>query len=182
VHDVKKLVFVVLLSGCSFNVEVTSQRTALENQVMGAYKELEDDLVLVSSVRQGDASAEAPAVAPGKKVALDARQNQEFNRDDVEELKEKEILGETAQGGLVVLPRGTGKSGAASPKELKLAETLIAEENRDRAEVWKRIIASNTNLSEKDLLDVRKTYAKMQREAAGPGTWYQSEAGNWQKK
>lgn len=34
------------LSGCAFNFDVTSQRTALENQVMGSYKELEDELVM----------------------------------------------------------------------------------------------------------------------------------------
>jgi uncharacterized protein YdbL (DUF1318 family) len=172
--------------GCTFNFELTSQRTALENQVMGAYKELDDDLVLVSSVRAAGApAAPAAALAPGQKKALDARQNQEFNRDDVDELKANGVLGETAAGGLALLPRDVVRTEATAtptPAMLRLAATLIAEENRDRAEIWRRIIDGNGNLTEKDLPDVRKTYAKLQREATQPGQWCQDETGTWRRK
>ena len=75
-----------------------------------------------------------------------------------------------------------GIARGAAGKELDLARTLVGEENRDRAEVWRRIIDANANLSTKDLPEVRKTYAKMQRDAAGAGQWYQDEAGRWQQK
>lgn len=161
----------LLLTGCTFNFEVTSQRTALENQVLGAYKELEDDVILASSVRApGD---DKPVLSASKRRAVDARQNQDFNRDDIDEMKDAEILGEAADGSLAVLPKAP--SG-------KLAAQLVAEENRDRAEIWNRIIAANENLSLKDLSQVRKTYAKLQREATAAGQWYQDESGAWQKK
>jgi uncharacterized protein YdbL (DUF1318 family) len=176
------LPLVLATMGCTFNFELTSQRTALENQVMGAYKELDDDLVLVSSVRAAGTPAPATVLAPGQKKALDARQNQEFNRDDVDELKDKEVLGETAAGGLALLPRGVGHATAVDGAVLKLAATLVAEENRDRAEVWRRIIDANSNLSDRDLPDVRKTYAKLQREATQPGQWFQDDGGTWQRK
>ncbi len=163
------------LSACTFNFELTTQRTALENQVMGSYRELEDDLILVSSVRGGkQAKAE---MDQAHKRALDARQNQEFNRDDLDELKDKQIVGETALGAVALLPKGHGDA-----KDAKLAQILVAEENHDREDIWKRIIDSNENLSAKDLPEVRRTYAKLQRDTARAGQWVQDEGGNWTKK
>lgn len=174
------LALVVLPVACTFNFEVTSQRTALENQVMGSYRELEDDLVLVSSVR-GPSNAE-DKLAPSKKLALDARQNQEFNRDDVDELKDKGVLGEASDGRLQMLPADVAKTGKVDAAVRQLAERLVAEENRDRAAIWQRIVAGNANLSDKDLPEVQRTYAKMQRESAAPGHWYQNDNGQWLQK
>ncbi len=174
----QKMLLVAMLPwlvACTFNFEVTTPRTALENQIMGSYKELEDDLILVSSVRAGAKTAQADMV-PGKRRALDARENQEFNRDDIDELKDKQIIGETAGGTVALVPKAEGEG-----KDLKLAQVLIAEENRDREDVWKRIIEANENLSAKDLPEVRKTYAKLQRDSARPGQWVQDESGNWTK-
>ncbi len=176
---IRKLLFLLcltpLVSACTFNFEVTTPRTALENQVMGSYKELDDDLILVSSVRAGAKQAKNEMV-PGKRRALDARENQEFNRDDIDELKDKGVIGETAVGTVALLP----KSGEA--KDAHLAQVLVGEENHDREDIWKRIIESNENLSAKDLPEVRRTYAKLQRDTARVGQWVQDESGNWSKK
>ncbi len=181
----QKLLFLLLLAGlmpaCTFKFDLTSQRTALENQVMGSYKELEDDLVLISSVRAGD-GVTATEMPEGQKQALRARQNQDFNRDDVDELKTKEVLGETSQGTIALLPAGIGQATKASARDAQLARALVEEENRDRAVIWKRIIDGNENLSAKDLPDVRRTYAKMQRDAASGGQWVQNDNGAWERK
>lgn len=161
-----------LLSACTFNFELTSQRTALENQVLGAYKELEDDVILASSVR-GAPGDEKPALSASKRRAVDARQNQDFNRDDIDELKDKGVLGEANDGRLALLPQAKGE---------KLAAQLLSEENRDRQEIWQRIIDANANLSAGDLPQVRATYAKMQREGVVKGQWYQDESGAWRQK
>lgn len=181
---IRLLCLVVAISAapaCTFKFDLTSQRTALENQVMGSYKELEDDLVLVSSVRAGDKTTAAP-LSEGQKRALLARQNQDFNRDDVDELKTKEIIGETKEGTIALLPPNLSQAVKVSGRDTQLAKTLVEEENQDRSFIWQRIIASNENLSAKDLPDVKRTYAKMQREAASAGQWVQSEAGAWQRK
>jgi len=174
----------VLTVGCTFNFDVTSQRTALENQVMGSYKELDDDLILASSVRGLSKKAPtAPAkVSASKQRAFDARQNQQFNRDDIEEFKQKQILGEAADGSVVLLPRGVAKAAQIVPKDYKLAEKIAAEENRDRQEIWRRIIDANEHLSEKDLPNVRLTYAKMLRDTADAGAWYQDSSQIWMQK
>jgi hypothetical protein len=166
--------------GCTFNFEVTSQRTALENQVMGAYKELDDDLVLISAVRAGDGKDLRAAMPSGKRRALDARANQDFNRDDIVELKELQVLGETADGRVAVLPGGVLKSDDKTA--LRLAQQLVVEENGDREVIWGRIIAGNENLSAKDLPEVRRTYARLMRDQAANGHWYQDDSGRWQRK
>ena len=174
------LVLTGALTGCTFNFELTSQRTALENQVLGAYKELEDDVILAASVRApGEAK---PELSAGKRRAVDARQEQDFNRDDIDELKDHEVLGEASDGSLAVLPGGVGGGVGADAKARKLAAELVAEENKDRAEIWRRIIDANANLSAADLTQVRKTYAKMQRDGVTKGQWFQDEGGNWRRR
>ena len=49
----------VAATSCSFNFELTSQRTALENQILGNYKELDDDLIVANYGRQNPNDAEA---------------------------------------------------------------------------------------------------------------------------
>ena len=148
--------------------------------MLGAYKELDDELILSSSVR-APSTAAPKTVSASKRRALDAKAEQDFNRDDVDELKGKGLLGEAADGTLAVLTEKiTGTS--TSTAEKALAATLVVDENRDRAEIWRRIIAANANLADKDLLAIRRTYAKLQREDAATGQWIQDEAGTWRKK
>ena len=170
----------ILLTGCTFNFDVTGQRTALENQVMGSYRELDDDLILASSVR---------AVTPTKRVmstsrqkGVDAKLNQQFNQDDLAELEDLEILGESSSGAVVLLPTRVNHKPLSTKAQLELAKQIIDEENRDRASIWQRIIESNPNLAAKDLPQVRKTYANIRRQALRPGQWYQDDDGIWVRK
>lgn len=168
--------FMILpMCSCTFNFELTSQRTALENQVLGSYKEIEDELILLSPVRNQLTPGE-----PTKTLSEAARSkmNQDFNRDDIEELKAKGILGETIDGALALSqPPSKGQ-----PETSKLAAELIREENADRLKIWSQIISSNPNLSIRDLPNVRLTYAKMIREKSPPGHYFMNENRKWDKK
>lgn len=170
---------------CSFNFELTSQKTALENQVMGSYKELDDDVIMMASVRgvskDGKKQA-APVASDSAKNAITAKQNQDFNRDDIDELKQKQIVGEGATGELMVLPKDTGLVANADASDLSLAQALTKEENRDRDTVIQRIITSNENLSSKDLAAAKKTYQRKVIEDSPVGTWIQDENGRWSRK
>jgi len=174
----------VIGSGCSFKFEVTSQRTALENQVMGSYKELDDDVVMSSSVRALDASGNKKAVELStlQERAVAARQNQEFNRDDIDELKSAQIIGELRDGTIAILPAGVGLADRATESQRALARLLVADENRDRAVIWSRIVQSNENLSSGDMPEVQRTFARSQRDQAKTGHWIQDESGKWLQK
>ena len=170
----------ILLTGCTFNFDVTGQRTALENQVMGSYRELDDDLILASSVRA--VTANKRVLSTSRQNGVDAKLNQQFNQDDLAELEELEILGESSNGVVVLLPTTVTHRPPSSRAQLELAKQIIAEENRDRASIWQRIIESNPNLAAKDLPQVRKTFATMRRQALMSGQWYQDDGGTWVRK
>lgn len=173
-----------LLTGCAINFELTSQRTALENQILGSYEELDDDLLLVSSVRALDESGKKKEITVSSLQvdALRARQNQQFNKDDLDEFKTKQMIGEVADGTLALLPAGRGLVAKAQKKELSLARLLVKEENHDRRIVWRRIIELNENLKASDMPKVRKTYADQIFKKAPAGHWFKRETGNWIQK
>ena len=170
--------------GCAFNFEITSQRTALENQVIGSYQEIQDDVVMSSSVRSLDESGAKKQLSMSQmqEEAVKARQNQQFNLDDLDELKEAEVIGEQNDGLITLLPAEIGKTASSTTEQRKLATQILKEENRDRQSIWKRIVMSNESLTEKDLPEVRRTFAKLQRDNAVKGNWLQDESGKWFRK
>ena len=180
------MVLALSLNACSFNFELTSQKTALENQVMGSYKELDDDVIMMASVRgvskDGKKTKTAAPASESAKTAVTAKQNQDFNRDDIDDLKQKQIVGEASSGELAMVPKDIGAGASADAPDLMLAQALIKEENHDRETVVERIVVSNENLSSKDLAVARKTYQKKVIEDSPVGTWFQDDSGKWQRK
>jgi uncharacterized protein YdbL (DUF1318 family) len=174
------------LCACSFNFELTSQKTALENQVMGSYKELDDDVIMMASVRgvskDGKKTKTAVPASDSAKRAIAAKQNQDFNRDDIDDLKQKQIVGESSAGELALVPKEITAGVSADAPDVRLAQALIKEENQDRVTVVERIVVSNENLSSKDLVAARKTYQKKVIEDSPVGTWIQDDSGKWQRK
>ncbi len=89
------LVFVAGCGGPLVGVTVVDERTALENQVLGTYEELNREVLLVASVRYIDPkgklkkSAEIPS---GKKKVIRALQRASFNKDDIDQYKEQGVL------------------------------------------------------------------------------------------
>ncbi len=166
---------ILILQGCAFNFELTSQRTALENQVMGAYKELEDELVLSAAARGSG------TVGTANKPAVIAGQNQMYNIDEIQELKNAGLFGEGVDGYIKKINR---KDPAASVPKVLLdnIDALFQAENRDREVIWHHIIEENKNLSNSDLPNIRRTYAKVMQEKSLQGHWYQDESGVWVQK
>ena len=179
------ILFAKLTASCSFNFELTGQKTALENQVMGSYKELDDETVMLASVRGVDKNGKKkspPPMSDPQKEAIAAKQDQDFNRDDIDDLKIKQIIGETMDGQISFLPKGIGMRDQIANSDEKLAKILIEEENRDREIVFKRLISANENLTSKDMDEVRRTYAKKQANEALPGHWLQNQDSTWTRK
>jgi uncharacterized protein YdbL (DUF1318 family) len=180
----KMLLLLFPLLSCSFNFEVTSQRTALENQIMGSYEELDNDVIMLSSVRAVDESGKKKelSISELQEEAIRARQNQDFNRDDIDEFKDLHVLGESNDGLLVILDSNIGKYSSLDEENKKFVSNLCDEENKDRKVVWSRIIQNNENLKENDISEVRKTFAKMQFDASKKGHWVQEQDGRWVQK
>jgi len=165
-------------------VEVTliDERTQLENQVLGAYEELNDDLALVASVRGVDEDGQTrvpPPASASQKRSLRAMQNREFNRDDIESFKREGAVGENNQGLLSFFE--TAKT-AADAKHKAFVEAKVKEENDDRKIVMGRVIEVTPGLELKDLPEVKKIMAKRNRDGAVIGEKIQLETDEWTVK
>jgi uncharacterized protein YdbL (DUF1318 family) len=171
------------LMGCGgplVGVTVVDERTALENQVLGTYEELNQEVLLVASVRYIDPKGKlkpTQEVPPGKMKVIRAIQRSSFNKDDIDRLKEQAILGENNQGGLALLDEAK-----VAPKEQAFVNNLVQEENTDRDIIMRRVIETNEQLSEKDLPRVQKMFAALNRDKARVGDMIQLEDGKWVKK
>ena len=180
---------VLLSSGCfgrlsglvDVNVQVVDEKTLLERQILGAYENLEKDLVMVASVRSVDTEgrlAPLPDFPPGQRKALEALRVREFYRDDVDALKRDGVIGEGKEGYLAVLPSAP----KIDSKRTALLDNVLKQENAARRWLVERIVETNETLSPADRPKVEKVFAQMNRDAAKDGEWVQAEDGAWSKK
>lgn len=167
-----------LASGCTFNFEITSQRTALENQVMGIYQELDDEVLLLSTMRglKRNENSEQKVISD----VLYHKQNQNFNKDDIEEMKDKGWVGEMRDGRLGVIDKHV--VALKSESGLTLMRLLVSQENRDREAIWRHVLARTGRESKKGLEYVGRIFGDMQIAALSAGQWYEGEARTWRKK
>ncbi len=162
-------------------IQVVDERTALENQILGAYEELDRDLQLVASVRAVDADGKArppPRLSDVRQRAVQARQTQQFNRDDLEELARQGCLGE-GQDGLLALRPCPAQADTATAARL---ERLLAAENEARRMLLEFVISTSPDLTRADLPQLQEAAARSQRERAPAGAWLQDEDGAWRQK
>ncbi|MBN2498832.1 MAG: DUF1318 domain-containing protein [Deltaproteobacteria bacterium] len=168
--------------GCvKARINVVDERTALENQILGSYEELDQDLQLVASVRAVDESGdrkEMPRFSEIRKQAIQARQTQQFQLDDIEELKAAGCLGEAYDGKLAArdCPQ------RSEPTVQARIERLIEAENAAREVLLQFVVTTSPDLTQDDAAQVRSAYARMNRERARPGQWIQSSDGSWARK
>ncbi len=172
-----------LLTGCGgplVGVTVVDERTALENQVLGTYQELNQQVMLVASVRYIDPKGklkQTQELPPGKKDVVRALQRVSFNKDDLNRYKFLGMIGENNEGGITLL-----EPEKVEPSDRAFVENLIKEENEDRAAIMSRIIETNETLSSTDLPRVHKMFAALNRDKALKGERIQLESGKWIQK
>lgn len=170
----------IVLSSCSFNFELTSSRTALENQIMGSYRELDDELIVTRDASSPGGDGKSTS-ADHSTVVARASRNRSFNADDISDLKDEGILGERSDGLIAMLPKEFQTVAKASPEQLKLAEALIDEENRDRQTIFAGDLAAIPDASSDDLVTVKEKFARGVYEKSPKGHWFNSGQ-KWQQK
>jgi uncharacterized protein YdbL (DUF1318 family) len=175
------LVVIIIMVGCSVKapeVNVTGEKTALENQVIGTYQEIEQDAWTLASVRSATPGQQSKMPAEKKKV-FEAVQGRKFNKDDIDEFKKAELVGENNLGLLEI--RSYQKL-EADP-ELKARVTKIVEtENGYRTIIMDRIMVLNESAAKAGDENVSKIFAKINQDNSEPGTWIQTDDGKWIKK
>lgn len=185
------VVIALYISGCTLakvDVNVVSERTSLENQVLGTYNSLSQDMLLVASVRGVSPTGKIetpPRHTPEQVDATRAMETIAFHADDVERFKRFGWVGENQEGLLTPFTRETPK---VSSEELKLFaakystaefQQVVVEVNRSRDVLMMRVVQTNENFTLKDLPAIRKVFAKINRENSAPGSRVQDVGGKW---
>lgn len=171
-------VFLCCLAACTIHtpeMKFTGEKTALENQILGTYNQVREDVWMVASVRAANPDSQI-TLSEEKRAVLTAIQNREFNKDDVDEFKRDGAVGENARGLLEIRPLPRLDN---DPAYRKLVEDIVAEENRDRQIIMQRITEINSNAPASE---IEKVFAKMNRDNARSGEWLQLPDGTWVKR
>ena len=178
------------LAGCTLakvNVNVVSERTALENQVLGSYNALSDDVLLVASVRGVDPGGKiktAPRKSREHQNAVMAIETLAFHEDDVDAFKRLGWVGENNLGLLTTFPMNKENA----PDDLQAFAvrypqdeflSVVKQVNRAREVVMTRVLETNADFTEKDLPRIKRVFAKLNREKAFSGEKVQKEDGVW---
>lgn len=167
-------------SACVRVVGSVAQPTAIERQLLGAYQELDDALVLTSSAR-GPGPAGGPDL---DRQALRQRLLQRFNEDDVEQLKSWGCLGEGRDGRLRELECDEV---VQDPTWNRVRGRVVAEENQAREIILRWAAAQVAEARGMDApterleQELRDAYVSLLREASGPGDLVQGEDGVWRR-
>jgi uncharacterized protein YdbL (DUF1318 family) len=181
------------LFGCTLaqvKVNVASERTSLENQILGSYNALSEETLLVASVRGVDPLGRIQT--PVKKSqeqqdAVTAMQVLSFHADDVDAFKRLGWVGEDNQG----LLKPLGMTHDKTPADLKDFATrfgqkefnsVVAEVNAAREAIMRRAIETNASLTPADMPKVRAVFAKLAADTAKPGDKLQLADGSWTVK
>jgi len=183
----------LMLTGCTLaqvDVEMVSERTALENQVLGTYNALDTQMLLAASVRGVDESgaiSEPPRHSREYRDAITAMQTLDFHADDLEAFKRLGWVGENNQG--YIEPFAMEKKNV--PEDLKdfaerfsesEFEHVVSRVNTARKQLMERVIYMNENLKESDMPRVERIFARIQAENAAAGVRIQTEDGSWKTK
>ena len=184
---------VFLLFGCTLaqvQVNVVSERTALENQVLGSYNALSQDVLLVASVRGVDPMGRIQTPPRRSKDYQDATASMQtlaFHADDLEAFKRLGWVGENNDGLLTSFPMNKD----SIPEDLKAFalryqekefNTVLGEINAAREVIMRRVVEINDNFSMDDLPKIGRVFGKINRENALPGEKIQTEDGSWKVK
>ncbi len=173
-----KKIIVILITifflACSIKtpeITLTGEKTALENQILGAYDQLTDNNLITTSKRT---SAVLQDNQQSQAVRL-ALQRQKLNKDEIDELKDSHIAGEDNKGYLAILANEKYNQDASFHKRV---DDLVDQENHDRRIIYQRVLALN-HKSDGEQQSISSIFAKMQHENAKPGTKIQQQNGAW---
>lgn len=180
------------LTGCSSGpscisitpprVNITTEKTIIERQIIGEYKELEKDAWTISSARtlaRGDGTGTA-LMGSDKKLFV-AMKIREFHHGQIRKYKNEGVLGEAITGLIVYRPL---KKYEANGVEKNILLKITINENRARTTLFTRSLFL---LHEKDPSRAQVSafgilFADEQRTIAHKNDWIQEKNGRWIQK
>ncbi|MCB9555135.1 MAG: DUF1318 domain-containing protein [Deltaproteobacteria bacterium] len=157
---------IALTSCVSLKAVTVDRKTALENQILGTMQRMEPELILLSSTR-GPAT-DGKSKSQRHRQAIEAALVRAFYRDDIDQLKDKQLVGEARGWRLAI----TQKTSAALSQ-------LVERENQARDLLVQHLISLSPRLRASDIARVRDVLYRMQVANAQAGHRVQDEKGVW---
>lgn len=179
------------LTGCSYSPGccvivppkpvITGEKTVIENQIVGEYRELEKDAWTVSSVKTTTGRKNASGRMTGDPELFKYMKVREFHNRKIRGYKGEGALGEENTGYIRYMET---KKYESSPAEKKLLMTVIEEENRARKGIFSRSIylSKGSEPDKGELESFAKGFAEEQRGLAAKDEWIQENSGTWVRK
>ena len=173
-----------LISGCVIappEIRLTGEKTLVENQIIGEYREIEDDAWAVSSVKTGVQRQQGARLLSGDDKFVEAMKIRELNAPLVRAYKNEGAVGESADGFLSYMKIDKYEK----DREFRGAlMTLIDDENRARRTVFERslISAGTENPSQSDISLMGRKFAVDEQTRSLVNDWIQGSNGQWQRK
>jgi hypothetical protein len=181
-------VFMMLVYGCTIkppDVVITSEKTALENQLLGSSEIITDDPLSITAIWSRDfqhdlydstisVAIDTVNAANVRRLVL-AQVRRQTIQDHINQLKRSGVLGERANGFIAVM--------ADTLSEYDEIGRIVAAENTDRKIIWEFYTAAGSDDDfEKALLSVREEFAGIMQKVSPTGTWIEDSKGNWKIK
>ena len=169
-----------IISGCAIQtpeVRITGEKTALENQILGHYARLEEEVWMLVSYRSPDSTEQS--FSQERRQMLEAMRNRMFNRDDVEEFKTDGVVGEALTGLLEIRPTDQYEEDNIYRRRV---DVVVREENRDRQVIMVRIVELETDLDTRESEQIAVVFARLNQEGSPDGTWIEVSEGRWERK
>jgi len=157
-------------------IHITGEKTALERQLIGEYREIEKDAWVTSTVMV-PSKGERRAMVAVDETMLQAIKLRELNEDKIRKYKDMGIIGENNNGFVGIVD----EKKLQSMKESTVIRTLVNDENNARQIIF---IKSSDSKDARDPKAIQFGYdfAKEQHAKAKKGDWIQKEDGRWVKK
>ena len=160
---------------------ITGEKTVIESQIVGEYRELEKDAWTVSSVKTTAGKKNTSGRISGDPELFKFMKVREFHYDKIKEYKGEGALGEGNTGYIQYMET---KRYESSPAEKKVLLSVIEEEKHARREIFSRsVLLSKGSEPEKgEIESFGKGFAEEQRGLASKDEWIQENTGKWVRK
>jgi hypothetical protein len=161
---------------------ITGEKTVIERQIVGDYRELEKDAWILSSVKTNIQRRRGTiSIIGGDRILFRAMKVREFHLDKIREYKNSGAIGERNDGYIVYRQ----VSRYERDRDLKgILLRVIEEENGARKIIFRRSLERSgiETPGEKEMVGFGRIFAKEQRALAQTNDWIQEESGSWVRK
>ncbi|MCU0843866.1 MAG: YdbL family protein [Spirochaetes bacterium] len=164
------------------DIHLTGEKTVIERQIVGDYRELERDAWIVSSVKTDVARSRGPAVVMGGDEALlRAVKIREFNEEKIRTYKDDGAVGEANSGMVAYMSQKKYDSDAALKAALM---RVLEDENAARRTIFERSVAraGSGEPASRDVVTFGAAFAEEQAALARKNDWIQNTTGKWVRK